>query len=568
MEIVKTINGTTANINIVGANTSKKTAAKALANARVKNSFSMPVVFDKRAFAKNLAADVKHGFSRIFYALVELIDNAISAALKGADILPKRVYVTIIINDNGPSLVIVENTGIPVPREPMYRFGFGAENANRGIMNEHGTGTNQAFSALGGNASIATKHNDGIHVFDFSDWSNVMTEKVYSVNHWKDYKHTGDRYITTVVTAETLETEELKKITPEMFGAFYYMLLSSIQNKIELRFNGNPVKPYAVPGKLIRSATVAANTNFEFRLDPEKDPIKVEAYEYLMNDVPADNTVSDSDVCKPMRFFEKNMNWQGITIYANGRYIAHVGINVIKGKRNGKLAPHPAFNSRQTHINIIFNENDRSLDLPFASNNKSSIDWGSPLGQKYAELINSTFGEDYRKLNYNEQERRDRADIDFYFSTFFGKSNKSEKSFNKCISLEKFGWDTYIDGIYGGIERDANGDVVKYKTKIVDGNLEEINMELNRVDLSKTEIVVEYSGRHKPLSADKVLALMCKVKFIRDTFTHGKTPEGIIYCSSKEGLPFDVEVAKSIYEKEIGEPVRIETWMPDKMREN
>lgn len=519
----------------------------------------LTVSYEKSTFARNIAADVAHGYTKTFYALAELIDNAIAAALgtKGKRV----VYVDIVTDNEGRHWIYVSNSGKPVALDPMKNYGFGNKNSSRRRHNSFGTGMKQAFSVFDGEAIVATKHKKKVYTFDFTNWTDVdgLVMQEYDLSEWAAFTSRDD--VVTVIKAEIKDSRELKNINAETLGAFYFPMLSSRRNRVYLRLNGQPVMPYSVCGTLLRSATVDENTQYDFIPAGAKVPVQIEAWEFLMNDEAAN--------IDKVKFFQKNNLWHGMYVYANGRAVEHVGVSLFTGKRGGRFTEHPSFNSRVTIININFNEDDRSIDLPFASNNKSSVDWESDIGKKYREFLDNTFGDDYRKLNYNEIERRDRANIDYYFSTFIGESGANvEHTFNKGVSLKKHGWDTIVDGIYGKAIRKKDGSFETYSTKLVDLDLNEISTDVKRIDLSQAEIIVEYSGRHKPLTADKINTLAYKVKFIRDNIMHAEeSPEGIVYCSC-DSHEYDIEEAKKAYFAATKKNVRIKPWIASKELDN
>ena len=523
--------------------------------------------YDKDTFARHIV-DNKF-FPRPVYASSEPIDNAIAKAKKAT---PNRVYYDRFFDEkNQSATIITQNTGEPVDSKTQQNFGFPQKESEENVF---GTGLKNVSSYMGGNCSLMSLDKDGrIHEYDYTNWTESIPESILHSEEdkarWNPYP---DRNITTTFSMTTTKPDVidgLKKITASTFGAFYWAYLKDPFN--ELYFDGKRVYPVDIPGNQVNKGKEREILRIKSPVTGKIIDVVANVYEFDLSKVETETQnpfitsiaqsikkccklsncdLSDSEV----KYFLKNIEWQGIFIYLNGRATEHVGVSIIKQLKNKKkyLSAHNVFNSRITIVDIQNNQENRDVDLPFKSNNKATIDFESPLGQQYANEIDRLVGDAYRKLNYDAIELRARIIFENWSKTIIESGGIDDYTYEKNVSLSNFGnINGQIDFVIGKKKLNEDGSFATRPIKVFNEDGSEEIVECEYIDYKQITGVYEFTSPNSKISSDDIDRLRRKVKFVTLHNLDNRLPAATVVCASDNCDKDDIIDTKELFEREM-----------------
>ena len=522
------------NLYVLSGETLKKNLFELIEESSKKNlGVVMPIEFVKHTFGGNLSEG--GNYTKATYAVAELIDNAIGAN-RGRGV-SKRIDLFINANSDNSVSTRCLNAGKGFPDKAMQKYG---DSTKEECEHSFNTGLKHAVSILGmKSAYVATNRKDGCFGFDLTTWTKGSRKITLDKTQWPyDEKAvTTDIEMTTddpTICAQLLEISK----NPVILGSFYWSRLKNDKDFV-LYLNDTRVTPCPIYGKEDFSRIDTLNINGVL--------ISARVSQFKMD---------DSKEAKDAKYFGKNLRCQGISIYANGRFIEHSGVaKIVHGKKGGQITDHPVFNQYITIVDILFNKSHREADLPFASNNKASIDWASDIGEKYREQLDKNIGDVYRQLHYNERERRDRADIDYYMTQSLAEITIDACQLALAREIVLPGYEFRLDLALGESELEADGMTPKTSdVEVFDEDGNAVIKKLRVLDFTKIGVVYEFSGRYKDLTPSKIYALMDKVMAVKDIT--GKTPSGVLYCRGDKNTKSIIQAKKNYY-KIVGKEITI-----------
>lgn len=354
------------------------------------------VKYNKKVFAGMIQSDKR--FSKLCNSIFELIDNAIGAQMLLRNV---TVYVHVFLHpDLGPTVVVM-NPGVKVPDGAFDEVGN--EEAKMSVMNKHGVGARAAAAACGKECFLVTfdKVTGEYKAFMLSDFTSNYCEITDGAELlWKVSEENAPKGTTTIASFSLNKemADEVHSINDETIGLKYMVHLGgdkpSKHNKIMLKneFNGDTdyhsVNPATIAGTKIGGTLTAS---LEVSVTDEDGNVhpgirKCEICGYKMND-------DKSAILK------KGQENQGAIVFVNGELAEFTGVSNFLSKDGEPFQTHPSFNPRMYTFNFLLDEEDRLLDIPRDNNNKTSIRWGTKLGQQYASFMDKAVGDVFRELN-------------------------------------------------------------------------------------------------------------------------------------------------------------------------
>lgn len=118
----------------------------------------------------------------------------------------------------------------------------------------------------------------------------------------------------------------------------------------------------------------------------------------------------------------KSQDTQGVWLYFNNMLLEHRGVRMFKSlgrkTKNEKLVPHNQYNNIRTIVNIVTENVENALDMPF-NNTKTGVQWNAKAARVICEVIDSRTGEIYRRTKEFNSEAGKRKCVDYICKKMF-----------------------------------------------------------------------------------------------------------------------------------------------------
>ena len=375
---------------------------------------------------------------------LELIMNGFSACLVNRDQLgnqdePMRVDVTI-TKRKGVKYLYIKNSGAPANMKKLLDYGEANHDTQ---LNQFGTGFKSAISYF-------NPTNDGWAFYTTTGTQHFKVQAPYDTDMevLEITKWPFESWVVSCVEIRIDDEEALSGLTKSNCG--YHFAPAITEHGLNLTFNGYNVKAIEPKGcrttKVNETVTVLGQD------------VMMQSYTHILG--------KESDGAE---YFPMGVKGQGVYLYVNGCFAAHLGVNLIRKKANNDCADtgsylqaHPVMNHLIAVVNIDTPAN-RSLDIPFNSN-KTTIKWQSSIGKAYRQAIDERVGDFFREAYLAHLEAEQRKLIDTVCKKFGYRFMQYEREF--CCTKSRTKEAKFADAAIGH-EKDARGHLVPSKVETI-----------------------------------------------------------------------------------------------------